>query len=179
MKNSNIGKHGNDSIRINGMEIGNLPLGQGNEARDGLAEFLKTEKDTMRNNIAAKFPKHKLDYIKSQVQECKMNIKKIKSFKTKLKEDITEYRKLISDCNFRDKEMAQYDTDNPDDAPRMKELRLKYPPYDIEALNQQITQFEESIERCDEVIEKEYNSVNEIQQTLILVEQREKELRNV
>lgn len=179
MKESNIGQTGFDSIRINNMKIESLPLGQGNSAREGLADFLKTDKETKENNIIAKYPKHKLVFLESQLKECKSNIKKIKNFKKELKDQIAEYRVLISDSRFRDKEIEKYNKDNPEDKEKIKELRLKYPPYNIEALEKQIEQFNESIDRCDEVIEKEYESISEIQQILVLVKQKEMELRNI
>lgn len=179
MRDRNIGLKGLESLRIDGMKIGNLPLGQGNEAREGLADFLKTEKETLRNNITAKFPKHKRDFLEAQIKECRGNIKRIKNFKEKLKEDILEYRQLIKNCEYRKSELAKYNKENPDDLEKMKEIRLKYPPYDEVALEQQIVQFEEAIERCNDVIEQDYESINEIQQILVLVEQKERELKNV
>ena len=179
MRDKNIGQTGLESLRIDGMKVGNLPLGQGNDAREGLAAFINTEKETLRNNVSAKFPKHKKEFLEAQVRECRGNIKRIKNFKQKLKEDILEYRQLIKNCDYRENELAKYSKDNPDDADKMKELRLKYPPYDIDALQQQIVQFEEAIERCDDVIEQDYDSITEIQQILVLVEQKERELKNI
>lgn len=179
MRDKNIGQKGMDSIRINGRRIGNLPLGQGNEAKEGLAEFLKTDRETRRNNIAARFPKHKVEFLKAQLRECRNNIKRIREFKAKQKGLIAEYRQLIVDCDMRERELAKLCAENPDDAPKMKELRLKYPPYDVDALKAQIEQFEEAVDRCDDVIEKDYESITEIESILALVEQREKELKNV
>ncbi len=56
------------SIRIDGRRIGDLPLGQGNEAKDGLSEFLKTQKLTKSENIKAKYPKHKIAYLESRTK---------------------------------------------------------------------------------------------------------------
>jgi uncharacterized coiled-coil DUF342 family protein len=179
MKHPNIGKNGAESIRINGMKIEALPLGQGHQAKEGLQEFLKTERETKRNNITAKFPKHKVEFLKAKVTECRRNIKRIRGFKSQQKELITEYRQHIRDCDQRERELSQLCADNPDDAAKMKELRLKYPPYDVDALQAQIEQFEEAIERCDSVIEQEYESISEIEGLLALVEQREKELKSV
>ena len=179
MKDSNIGQSGQKSIRIDGMKIDNLPLGQGNEAKAGLADFLKTDKETKENNVVARYPKHKRPFLESQIRECKRNIQKIKNFKAELKEKISEYRQLIKDCEYRDKEMEKHDPDKPEDQKAIKELRLKYPPYNIEAMQQQIIQFEEGIERCDETIEQDYNSVSKISGILALVEQKERELKNI
>lgn len=179
MKDPNIGQNGAGSIRINGQRIENLPLGQGNQAKEGLAEFLRTEKETKRNNIEAKFPKHKLEFLKAQAKECRSNIKKIREFKGQQKDLIAEYRQYIKDCERRELELASLCAENPEDADRIKELRLKFPPYDTEALQNQIAQFEEAIERCDAVIEQEYESITEIEGLIALVEQREKELKSV
>ena len=171
----NIGINGPESIRINGMEIGDLPLGQGNEAKEGLAEFLKTDRENQERNIIAKYPSGKLPYLRNSIKVCKANIEKIKGFKAELKIKISEYRSLIDDCRFRDLEMEKHN----DDAEAMKALRLKYPPYDIDAMNQQIQQFEEGIARSDEVIEKDYDSIAEVSRVVALVEQRDKELMSI
>lgn len=172
----NIGKNGPESIRIDGRKIEDLPLGLGNEAKDGLAGFLKTDKETKENNIRSRYPKQEADYVKATIRDCEQNIDRIKTFKAGLKEQVTDYRNLLADCSFRDKEMEQYNKDNPNDADAMKALRLKYPPYDIDALKQQIIQFEEGITRSDDVIEKDHDSIRAFSQVLVLVEQRDRDI---
>ena len=176
---SNIGVKGPESLRLKNKKIEDLPLGQNNEARAGLKDFLKTHRETQKENIIAKFPKHKIEYLKASIKECELNIQKIKNFKLELKSQITEYRELIKDCNYRDQELEKLSDNNPEDKKAMKELRLKYPPYNIDAMQQQIDQFYESIDRCDNVIEQDYKSIAEIKEVLALVNQREKELSNI
>ena len=176
MDRRNIGQKGPESIRIDGLPIEQLPLGLGNEAKAGLKGFLETHKETQQNNIAAKFPQHKLPMLRAQVKECRGNIKRIKNFKTDLKGKIAEYRELIKSTNKREEELAKID---PEDKELLKKTRLALPPYNIDALNQQIVQFEEGIDRCDDVIEQDYNSITEIEKLIGLVEQREKELKSV
>lgn len=173
---SNIGESGPQSIRIDGRRISNLPLGQGNEAREGLAEFLKTYKQTKRNNVIAKFPKHRMDVLKAQVKECRGNIKRIKDFKQNLKNQIFEYRQHIKNVELRSKLLDEVD---PNDKAAAKKIRLEYPPYDVDALNQQIIQFEEAIERCDDVIEQDYDSITKIEKIIGLVEQKDRELSSI
>lgn len=179
MKDSNIGQKGAKSIRLDGMKIENLPLGQGNEAKKGLVKYLKTEKDTKRNHIRGKYPKHNLSYLKARLNECHANIERIKNFKVEQKNLITQYRRLIKETQNRDGILAEYSENTPEHKAKRKELCLRYPPYDIDALYAQIVQFEEAIDRCDTVIEQEYASITEIEKILSLVEQREKELKNV
>lgn len=179
MSDNNIGQTGPESIRINKRKISDLPLGQGNQAKEGFYEFLKTHKQTLISNIEAKFPSHKEEYLNSRVIECERNIKNIKNFKKELKDKIAEYNRLIKDSMFRDKELSKYDINNEADKKFIKELKLKYPPYDVDALNQQIEQFTESIDLCDSVIEQEYDSMSEIKELLALVKQKNKEISNV
>lgn len=178
-RNSNIGESGMDSIRLNGMKIEDLPMGQNNEAREGLAQFIKTDKETKANNIRGKYPKQSAEYLEAAIRECEHNIEKIKEFKKDLHAKMRQYQQLVNDCLMRDREMQKYNKENPDDAAKMKELRLKYPPYDIDALNNQIAQFQDGIVRSDEVIEQDFNSISEAKQVLVLVKQRDKELLNI
>jgi hypothetical protein len=179
MKDSNIGQLGLDSLRINGSKIDNLPLGQGEKAKEGLVDFIKTDKENKEKAIRAKYPTQSVEYLQSAIKEAEINIQKIKSFKKELRGKIGTYRQLIKDVDFREKELAKYSRDNPEDVPKIKELNKRFPPYNVEALQTQIGQFEEGIERCDEVIEKDYDSISEIRGVLALVEQRDRELRMI
>lgn len=179
MKDRNIGKNGFDSVRINGLKVENLPLGQGNEAKQGIPGFLKTDKETKINNIKAKYPSASKEYLSAALKECKNNIQKIKQFKENLKSQISEYRSLIRDCDYRESELQKYCSDNNEDLDKIKQIKLKYPPYSVEALSQQILQFEQSIDRCDEVIEQDYQSISEISSAMTLVERRDKEIASV
>ena len=158
MKDDNIGQTGLESIRFDGLKLENLPLGQGNEAKVGLKEFLQTDKETKKNNIIAKFPKHKIKYLKTQIRDYKIKEKRIKKNKKKL---------------------TQCDKDSISGKEKIKEINRKYLPYDVEALEQQIVQFEEGIDRCDNTIEQDHNSIVQIERVLALVEQRDKEVRGI
>ena len=56
MRDSNIGQTGLDSLRINGSKIDNLPLGQGEKAKEGLVDFIKTDKENIERVIRSKYP---------------------------------------------------------------------------------------------------------------------------
>jgi prefoldin subunit 5 len=177
MKDPNIGQLGINSIRFDGMKVENLPLGQGNEAREGLSDFLATDQENKERDIIARFPKHKKSFLNAQINECQSNIKKIKNFKQELKEKIAEYRVLIKQCETVDAQVAKLDPEK--DKREIRKIRLEFPPYNVEAMNQQIEQFNEGIERCDEVIEQDYESISQIREVLALVQQRERELRSL
>lgn len=179
MKDNNKGKEGLDSLRINGSKIDNLPLGQGEKAKEGLVDFLKTDKETKENNIRAKYPKVSEEYIHATIKELNSNIQRVKGLKKDLSAKISEYRMLVTQGQVRDAQIEQLNEDNPEDAKKIKELLKQYPPYNIEALETQIVQFETSIERCDSVIEQEYESIAEFTKNLALVQQRDRELRTI
>lgn len=177
MKDPNIGQTGIESIRFDGMKVENIPLGQGNEAKAGLSDFLVTDKENKERDIINRFPKHKQAFLHAQMNECQANIRKIKNFKQELKDKIAEYRILIKQCGRADARIAELDP--VEDKAEIRKIRLEFPPYNVEAMNQQIEQFYESIERCDQVIEHDYESISQIREVLALVQQRERELRSL
>lgn len=179
MRDKNIGKEGFDSLRINGSKLDNLPLGQGEKAKLGLPDFLKTDKETKENNIRARYPKVSVDYIRGTLKECNQNIERVKQMKKDLQEKIAEYTMLITQGQIRDSQIESFDKENPEHKEKIKELLKQFPPYNMQALKEQIGQFEESIERCDAVIEKEYGSIAEFTKNLALVEQRDRELKAI
>lgn len=179
MRDSNKGKEGLDSLRINGSKLDNLPLGQGEKAKEGLVDFLKTDKETKENNIRAKYPKASEDYIRGALKELNHNIKRVKGLKKDLQEKIAEYTMLITQGKIRDSQIELFDKENPEHKEKIKELLKQFPPYNMQALEEQIKQFEESIERCDSVIEKEYESIAEFTKNLALVQQRDRELKAI
>ena len=179
MRDSNKGKDGYDSIRINGSKIDNLPLGQGEKAREGLQDFLKTDKQTKENNVKAKYPDVSEDYVKGVIKECKGNIKRVKETIETLKSKKAEYATLITQSKIRDVQIEQLNKENPEDAEKIKQLLKQFPPYNIKALEDQVFQFEESIERCNSVIEQEWDSIAEFTKNLALVQQRDRELKAI
>ena len=179
MTKGNVGKEGLESLRINGVTIDNLPLGQGNEAKAGLADFLVTDRKNKEEAIRARYPTQNADYIKSRIRESKANQKKIKEYKEELKEKKAEYRRLIKDASTRENELSNYDPEDPDYRKKVRELDKKYPPYKVEALEEQIDMFDDGIDRCDEVIEQEYDSISELEKLLELLKLRDRELANI
>lgn len=179
MKDKNVGQEGLNSIRINGSKIENLPLGQGESAKNGLAAFIKTDKETKENNIKAKYPKVSESYIRATLQELNDNIQRVKDLRSGMKKKITEYRILITQSQIRDSQIKFFDKENPEHNKKIKELMKQFPPYNVQALEDQITQFEESIERCNGVIEQEFESIAEFTKNLALVQQRDCELKAI
>jgi len=179
MRDKNIGKEGLDSLRINGSKLDNLPLGQGEKAKLGLPDFLKTDKENKENNIRSRYPKVSEEYINGTIKELKANVVRVKDLRSDMKNKIEEYRILITQGKVRDAQIENLNRDNPEHLTKIKELFKQFPPYSINALENQISQFEESIEMCNEVIEQEYASIAEFTKNLALIQQRDRELRSI
>ena len=62
---------------------------------------------------------------------------------------------------------------------QIKSIRVKYPPYDKAAMEQQIEQFREAILKADDVIKQEYESIAEFTGHLTLCQQRDSELKSL
>ena len=175
----NIGQSGEESIRFDGMKVGDIPLGMGNQAKEGLPAFRKTERQTKVSNIVAKYPKQSVAYLEGAIKECKGNVTRITDLAKDHQQKISEYASQLSLCDHRDSEIAKIADDDPDKKDKIKDLRLKFPPYDPEAMQQQIQQFEEGIQRCNDVIAQENSSIAEFSTVLGLAKQRDMELKNL
>jgi len=182
-RDSNIGQEGIESIRIKGRRIDDLPLGQGNEAVAGLGEARETARMNAINTINAKYPKHRIDYLKSRINECNENIKRVGDTRVEQESMISEYTGLITMCKHRDGEIVKLDDlckcgkiTGDEFKIRRKEMLKQFPPYDVAAMLKQIVQCKEAIKRCEDVINKEHNSISEFSEMQALCRQRDKEL---
>lgn len=176
---SNIGQVGIESIRLNGQEIKDLPIGESARAKAALPEAIEVDKENRRNNIRAQFPKQNVGYLKGRITEANDNIVRMRTTRGASEKLINEYTALISMCEFRDKELAKLDPMLASYEQSKKELLKQFPPYNVEAMQQQIVQSKESIENCEKVIIDEQETITEFRSVLALCEQRDRELANV
>lgn len=157
---SNIGISGKESIRLNGVKIENLPI------RESVisAQQMKLVEDDERKDkirlILHTYPKPKVAYLNSRISECEDNIAKQTAVRGESEKLISEYTGIITLCEFRDKELEGASKQ------QAAKLNLKYPPYNVKAMNKQIEQSRESISRIEEVIKKEYDSIVELKEVL-------------
>lgn len=172
---NNIGEVGPKSIRIGGMKLDQLPIAEAAHAKFQMPDVARTEIQNKIEIILAKYPRPRVDYVKSRITECQENIVRVQKTKVEQDEMIRDYNGHISLCEFRDKEIAKLDPKA--DKAAIKDLRLRFPPYNVAALQQQIVQCGESKQRCDDVIQQENDSIHEFSEALGLCEQRDRELR--
>lgn len=182
-RDSNIGQEGVESIRVRGKRVGDLPLGQGNEAVVGLTDARETARMNAINTINATYPKHRVDYLASRIKECQENITRINTSKGEQANMISDYKGHIALCAHRDKEMEKLDEllidggiDEEGHIAQSKILLKNFPPYNVDAMEQQIVQCGEAIDRCDGVIKQENESITEFTDVMAQCRIRDTEL---
>jgi hypothetical protein len=175
-REDNKGLTGIDSIRLNGMKLDALPLAESAIAKEQWSQVQANEVKNKIEAIIGRYPKPSVAYLNGAISECQLNIKRIKKFKSDQDTMISEYTIHIRLCGYRDDEIAKLD--QIDDHDEIRRLKIKYPPYDIPAMEQQIKQCKEAMERCDDVIEQENDSIRELSGVLALCKQRDAELKH-
>ena len=174
---------GVDSIRIKGQRIEELPLGTGNQAKEQLPMAIEQERLNAIETINAEYPKQRIDYLISRIKECEENKDRILKTMGQLNTMTSEYKGHITMCRHRDDEIYKLEkghgsngitTEVRDNG--IKALRKQFPPYDVSALEAQIKQNDEGLERCQQVIAAEDKSIREFTVCLALCRQRDKEL---
>jgi hypothetical protein len=171
----NIGKEGVESIRLGGMSMDELPIREAALTKQQLPAVRETIKRNKLGNIIAKYPKQTVDWVEGAIRECEATIKNIRALMERQQTMIDEYNVHIGLCDYRDKEIALLDGEKDKEA--IKELRLKFPPYNVDAMKQQIVQCKEAIQRSNDVIDKEHASIAELKELLVKCKMRDEELK--
>lgn len=170
-----VGESDIESIRIGGKKLTNLDMVPAAHAKQQMPVVLKTDRENKIGAIKAKYPKQSALYLRSRITECEENVKRIMGFRDEQSQKISEYKGLIMMCGIRDNTVAALDPEK--DKDQIKTLKLQVPPYNIAAMEQQIIQFKEAIERSDKVIKQEYDSIGEHKEIVALCDQRDLELK--
>ena len=177
---SNEGKTGVDSIRIGGMKIDDLPIAEAAITKQQWPTIIKAGKDNAIKNVKAQYPKQTITWINGAIRECEDSIKRVRKLTVSQQIMIDEYTGHISLCEYRDKEAHSIQKGEKSDSEKkllLKELNLRFPPYNVEAMRIQIKQCKEAIERCDGVIDKEHHSISELRELLVKCTSRDNKLR--
>lgn len=177
---SNVGQVGVDSIRIGGMTLNTLPIAEAAITKQQWPEVVANAKRQEIEDILAASPKQSVAYLQARVVECEDTIGKVQQLKKDQDAMIRDYTSHISLCEFRDKEIAKLEKSEIDSEIRkekIKGLKRTYPPYNVEAMEAQIVQCKEAIERSDSVIKEEYDSIAELKGVIIHCKIRDEKLK--
>lgn len=172
MGSSNIGKTGLDSIRLGGMSLDMLPIRESAITQEQWSEVEANDKRQQIENILAEYPKGKISYFNSRIDECQENIERIRQLKADQQKMINEYTAHIGLCKHRDKMLALTD-----DPAEIRKLNIQFPPYNVEAMEEQIKLCEDAIERSDNVIDQEFSSILELRDVINRCQERDAKLK--
>ena len=174
---------GVDSIRLRGQAIEDLPLGQGNQAKEQLPAVIEQERLSAIETVNANYPTHRIDYLVSRINECNENKQRMDRTIAEQHAMISDYKGHIAMCKHRDVEIAKLRKahGSPGQTTEVveagiKALKKQFPPYDVAAMEQQVVQCHEGIERCNKVKDAEDKSIAEFSEVVALCKQRDKEL---
>lgn len=174
---SNIGITGVESIRINGTTIDNLPIREQAVTREQMPAVRENDRQNQINAIRASYPTQRINYLKGCVVECKENIKRIRQMKADQEKMVNDYSVHIGLCNHRDSLIAKLDAEK--DKAEIRKLNLQFPPYNVKAMKQQIQQCKEAIIRADVVVDKEFASISELNETIFKCQDRDQKLKQL
>lgn len=176
---SNIREIGVSSIRLNGCRIEDLPIAEAARAKEQIPAAFEAERQSKVAAVRARYPKQDVTYLIAVINECQNNIRRISIFRNEQRAKINEYTAATTMCKHRDNMITQLTEDDPDRKRKIRDLNKQFLPYNVEAMRQQITQFEEAVQRSDNVIEQENASIAEFSEVLALVKRRDMELCNL
>ena len=108
---SNIGEEGIASIRIGGMKIEDLPLANAHDVKMQMPLVEDTIRQNKIEDLIAKYPKQKVDYLQSRMKECQLNIDEQTKFKQEMALKIQDYQGKISMDGYRDTQLKVLDPD--------------------------------------------------------------------
>jgi chaperonin cofactor prefoldin len=179
---SNIGQTGVASIRIKGQRVEDLPLGLGNQAKEQLADAIETERLNAIAEINAQYPHQRVDYLSARINECEENKNRMRKMIAETRNRIQEYQALIIGCGVRDKTLQALE-DEPKYLRTGSEYREQrkaifdaWGHWDKASLEQQVEQDKEAIERFEDVIHQEDESIKEHSEVISLCRERDKKL---
>jgi hypothetical protein len=185
---SNRGEVGVASIRLNGWRIAEIPLGLGNQAVAQIPLALDLERQQEIENILASYPRVTAEYLESRIRECQTAIKDFQRVKKETRVKIGEYRALMQaeegkpmlrDLDDKIAEIAKTDLSHEEKVAQIKALKQGCTPYDTKSMQAQIDQFEMNMDRLDEAIQQENDSIAELNETKGMIAIRDNELRGL
>lgn len=173
---SNIGVKGTDSLRLGGMAVDELPFAAAEQTKHQLPEFHATEKLNKMARIKARYPKQSVDWCIGAIRECHKNMLNVKGLRKRTQGSIDEYKALVSQCKRRDRKIKNAEAQGMSEG-EIRLLKKGFPPYQVKPMKHQIGQFKATINQCDDVIDKEKASIEQIRELQRTCEERDKLLK--
>ena len=174
----NKGIIGPDSLRLGGMKVDELPFAAAHQTKGQLPEFYATEKLNKMARIKANSPKQSVDWCNGAIRECEGNMVNVRGLRGQAEGQIEKYKALISQCKRRDRKVAEAEAQGKTED-EIKVIKKGFPLYQVKPMKHQIGQFRATINRCDNVIEKEKQSIKEVRELRAACAERDRQLKEL
>lgn len=189
MSTENQGISGPASLRIDGMKVSNLPFGARQQVAEMMPDFLQEQRKIKVDSIIARYPRAKKPWCEGAIRECELNVVKFKAERAHTMKEMDRYHGLMRRNDGREwdeveAEVTQLVIDRGKPQPGTDEfetlradiraLNETRKPYEGEALWGQIKLFQENLERYDDAIAKERESIIEMKDILRLIGERDR-----
>lgn len=171
---SNEGQTGVQSIRFCGMTVDQLPIAENAIIRQQMPDIIKADRQNTIVNIKAKYPKQSVAWIDGAIRECEDTIRNVRKLKDSQQKMISDYTGLISLCKHRDNELKKTTSEK-----EIKQIKTKFPPYNVKAMKVQIQLSNDAIFRSDDVVDKEHKSISELRELRVECVNRDNELKKL
>jgi predicted nucleic acid-binding Zn-ribbon protein len=177
----NIGLTGVESIRLRGMKIDDLPIAEAARVREQLRKAEEDERQSLIDDIKARYPTQGVAYIESRIRESRGNIARFREQRIRIGGDQEEYRMLLRDTIRRDEKIEAAREQLSGDAlgEEIRSLTVEFGPWQRKGLEAQLQQFGESIKRFEDTIGREQESIDQLTELLGQCRARDKELARV
>lgn len=172
----NIGEVGVKSIRLGGMKVDDLPIAEAHFAKEQLP---LSEEDIRQNEIAAvraRYPTQPVEAINGRIREARGMAVTFRQRRDEIHKQRQVYVALLQDVKKRDVKIAKLDPKDDKYPDRVKLLNDQYGPWQEDGLRIQLGQFDDSIDRFAEMIEREQKSIDELSELIGECRARDKEL---
>lgn len=169
---SNKGQYGPESLRLKGMSVDELPIAEARVTLDQLPLVAAMDKQNKAEGIKARYPKQTIEWVDGALRECKANLINVRDLSKRAQREIDEYMGLNALCKHRNKLLK-----NETDTEKVKQINAQFPPYNVKAMKAQIGQFKQTINRCNDVMDKEQESIQMLSQLRVKCVERDEKLK--
>ncbi len=185
MSKENKGIRGPASMRFRGRKISELPLGQANDIAEGVQAFIQQERINRVNAITARYPRATKEQYDSLIRACEANIEGFKRHRFETLKKMDEYQTLMRNNTGKtmvdlepaiDAVALNSDLTLEEKMAAIHEIKEELAPFDGQGLWKQIKQFRMDVERYDETIDQERNSIHDLREGLLLIAERDRRI---
>jgi phage shock protein A len=158
------------------MKVDNLPIAESLSVREQLPDAIETQRLNAIEDVKARYPRQSVGYLEARVREALSNITKFRQQKSLIQSQRSSYLPILARAREREKQENLIEADDPERAGKIQALHREFNPYDVAGLEQQLRQFDESVERFEGTITEEQDTISELRELIGQCKARDQEL---